>query len=365
MNRPSQPETRKTRRSGYFARVPPALWAILLLSVFGPTSALAASPATITSYEIPGAVSVSMSGIDAAGLIVGSYLDSNRVSHGFTRDAAGVLTIIDAPGAGTATGQGTYTAGVSNGGQIAGSYADSGGREHGFWLGPSGRFVIFDAPDSDETFASGINDSGQVSGFYYYDGFPAGPFGFIWTDGSPALTFEPANTLYLYSARINSYGEVAGYFENTLGKSRLYYRDANGNITTFSPSPGPVSGDIYVAAINDSGTIVGYFNYQNGAAQGFVREGSSITQVSIAGAVTTWVLGVNASGTLVGYYTDTNGAYHGFIQDRLGNVTLIDISHAGTGVNQGTFAASINASGEVAGYFIGSLGNVHGFLWRQ
>jgi hypothetical protein len=276
-----------------------------------------------------------------------------------------ILTIIDVPGAGKGVDQGTYTAGVSSGGQISGSYADPGGREHAFWLDPSGRIITFDAPNSDSTFASGINDSGQVAGFYYYNGFPAGPFGFIWTESGPTVTFAPANNLFLYSARINSYGEVAGFFENTLGKSRLYYRDANGNITTFSPSPGSVSGNIYVAAINDSGTIVGYFNYQNGFAQGFVREGSSITQVSIAGAVTTWVLGVNASGTLVGYYTDANGAYHGFIQNRLGNVTLIDISHAGTGVNQGTFAASINVSGEVAGYFVGPLGNVHGFLWRQ
>jgi hypothetical protein len=308
-------------------------FAVLFLGLLEPKPALAAGPATITSFDIPGAVTMSVSGIDAAGLIVGSYRDSSNVSHGFTRDSAGVLTIIDVPGAGKGIDQGTYTAGVSSGGQISGSYADSSSREHGFWLGTSGTIVTFDAPNSDCTFATGINDSGQVAGYYCYNGFPAGPFGFIWTESSPTVTFEPPNNLFLYSARINSYGEVAGFFQNTLGKSRLYYRDANGNITTFSPSPGPTSGDIYVGAINDSGTIVGYFNYQTGAAEGFVREGSRITQVSIAGAAATYVLAVNAYGTLAGYYADANGAYHGFIQDRLGNVILIDISHAGTGVN--------------------------------
>src|SRR5579863_2680413 len=44
------------------------------------------------------------------GTILGEYVDSNGVYHGFLRSPAGVITTFDAPGAGTGSGQGTIPA---------------------------------------------------------------------------------------------------------------------------------------------------------------------------------------------------------------------------------------------------------------
>jgi YD repeat-containing protein len=322
-------------------------------------AASASAPGTITTFDVPGAVVLRISGIDAAGLIVGTYSDRSGVEHGFTRDAAGTITTIDAPGAGTGFDQGTSIAGVSSGGQICGTYVDSNSKDHGFWMDTSGTIITFEAPDSNFTIANSVNDSGQVAGIYYSEGFPDGPFGFIWSNSAPAVTFAPPNTEFLDSAEINSSGEVAGYFE-TIVKDHDYYRDANGNFVIFSAS---AEGAGFVTAINDSSTIVGYVGDQTGW-QGFIREGGSITPVSISGSPETFIYSVNDGGTVAGTYTDASGVYHGFFQDRFGNVTTISEPYAGTAAEQGTMASSINASGEVAGAFIGPLGTYHGFLWR-
>ncbi len=356
--RPSQPETPKALLSGRFPTAL-ALCAILLLGVFAPTAASASGSGTITTFDVPGAVVIVVAGIDAAGLIAGTYSDKSGVDHGFTRDAAGTITIIDVPGAGTGFDQGTTIAGVSSGGQICGTYVDSNSKDHGFWMDTSGNIITFNAPGSNFTIANSVNDSGQVAGIYYAEGFPDGPYGFIWSNSAPAVTFAPPNTEFLENARINSSGEVAGYFETTV-KDHDYYRDAKGNFVIFSAS---AEGAGFVTAINDSSTIVGYVGDQTGW-QGFIREGNSITTVSISGAPYTFIYSVNDVGTVAGTYTDASGVDHGFFQDRFGNVTTISVPYAGTAANQGTIARSINTSGEVAGAFIGPLGNYHGFLWR-
>ena len=63
---------------------------------------------TFTIIDVTGAGTGSMQGtialaIDAAGDVTGTYLDSNRVAHGYVRTANGTISTFDAPGAGTGT----------------------------------------------------------------------------------------------------------------------------------------------------------------------------------------------------------------------------------------------------------------------
>src|SRR5256885_15133523 len=52
----------------------------------------------------------------------------------------------DAPGAGTAHGQGTSALAISAAGGIVGTYTDSGGACHAFVRNPDGTFATFDSP---------------------------------------------------------------------------------------------------------------------------------------------------------------------------------------------------------------------------
>ncbi len=68
------------------------------------TLALAAGPAlaapayTITSFDPAGSTNTTTAGVNDAGVVAGSYIDANQVTHGFTF-AGGVATTVDVAGA--------------------------------------------------------------------------------------------------------------------------------------------------------------------------------------------------------------------------------------------------------------------------
>ena len=100
-----------------------------------------------------------VTGLNNSGEVVGYYLDSFGVEHGYLRDAAGNFTTIDGPGS-----TNTDAAGINASGQIVGTFADSFGT-HGFLLG-GGVFTELDVPGSNETIATGISNAGLISGVY-------------------------------------------------------------------------------------------------------------------------------------------------------------------------------------------------------
>lgn len=64
--------------------------------------------------------------------MAGWYVDERNVAHGFSRDSDGTFITFDAPGAGTASGQGTFADGNNTAGAIAGFYVDNSNVAHGF-----------------------------------------------------------------------------------------------------------------------------------------------------------------------------------------------------------------------------------------
>jgi probable HAF family extracellular repeat protein len=59
----------------------------------------------------------------------------------------------------------TYATGINQLGQIVGSYLDTAGNDHGF-LYSDGRYTAFDVPGSPWTQAYGINAQGEIVGTY-------------------------------------------------------------------------------------------------------------------------------------------------------------------------------------------------------
>ena len=104
-------------------------------------------------------------GINAKGDLVGSYLDSADVVHGFVL-SGGLFTRIDFPGAGH-----TAAYGINNRGQIVGRYVMSSNffassAQHSFVLS-NGSFANVDPPGTTgRSLASSINNSGQIIGLF-------------------------------------------------------------------------------------------------------------------------------------------------------------------------------------------------------
>ena len=104
---------------------------------FTPATAASASPlggyasGTYTTIDYPGAVQTDISGINNLGTMVGYYIDTAGVNHGFIYQH-GSFTAFNDPYAGTGANQGTQGSGINDFGTIVGAYIDGSGNYHGF-----------------------------------------------------------------------------------------------------------------------------------------------------------------------------------------------------------------------------------------
>ena len=131
------------------------------------------SGGTYTTIDDPLGTSTNATGINDAGDIVGFYHDSSGKYDGFIYINGAFTTIDDPLGV-----EGTTVTSINNEGDIVGSYTDSSGVGHGF-LYSGGVYTTVDDPLGASSNADGINDAGQIVGYYNngseHDGFLANP----------------------------------------------------------------------------------------------------------------------------------------------------------------------------------------------
>src|SRR5262249_55633584 len=131
------------------------------------------SGGSLTAVEYPGALETSAHRINDYGQLVGNLVNG-RNSQGFL-DAGRLFTAINAPGAVASCplltlSCGTFATGINNSGQIVGYFGDTAGVTHGFVYSGGGSFTTIDYPGIScpggrcGTFVNGINDSGQIVG---------------------------------------------------------------------------------------------------------------------------------------------------------------------------------------------------------
>ncbi|HLI64186.1 MAG TPA: hypothetical protein VKV05_12365 [Terriglobales bacterium] len=112
---------------------------------------------------IPGALGgAQATGINNSGEVCGFYIDGNTINHGWLLNG-GVFLQLDYPGAVF-----TQALGLNNQGQVVGAYAYAGGQTHGFvYTVSTGQFTSIDDPHGvGTTIVNGINDNGDLVGFY-------------------------------------------------------------------------------------------------------------------------------------------------------------------------------------------------------
>lgn len=255
-------------------------------------------------------------GPNPQGTSVGAWEDTSDVLHGFTLTAEGVFTSFDPPGS-------TFTVPdfINPQGVIVGVYLDSSSVSHGFILN-GGKYTTVNAPGAAGTTLSGINPSGELSGF---------------TCSDPAC------------------GNTGNATTN-----QSFIRSTNGNYTFFNP-PGATSSE--ASTVNPSGAVVGGFTNNGGSTcsiecQGYLLFHGEYTTVSFPNSVFTFVGGGNPENDIVGEYVDTAGVTHAYL---LHNGTYTSFDYPEVGV-QFTEATGINPGGVIVGLFVDSTNAVHGFI---
>jgi len=261
-----------------------------------------------------------------------------------TVNAPFTTIIIDFPGATS-----TSARGINNAGQIVGWYV-KGGASHGFLL-QNGSFTTIDVRDpyrgADATYAYGINNAGRIVGWYLYGGGLSDGFllqnGSFYTIGAEGLSWTRA-----YG--INDVGQIVGAY----GGFPAGFIWQNGYIV--DELDAPESQATYAFGINNADQIVGaYYDYAQ-SWHGFLLQNGSFTTIDVPGAVNTVLSGINNAGRIVGYfYNGTSGPTHGFLWNN-GAFTTIDIP--GSSV---TYANGINNAGQIVGSYVKG-GASHGFL---
>lgn len=226
----------------------------------------------------------------------------------------------------------TQALGINDLGQVVGFYSAN-NTHHGFLWDSNQGFSTIDVPGQNLTEAFDINNSGQIVGVVGSASFILSNLSFSLFNGGDATG-------------INESGQVVGFVFGTTG----FLRDGE------SVSPIAVTGALQTRAygINDSGQIVGSYHDSLGE-HGFVKTGDNFVTIDIPGAFSTDVRGINNVPQIVGSYQDTERRFHGFVSRGL-EFDLLDFPGA-----KHTVAQGINSAHQVVGFYSDASG-FHGFV---
>jgi hypothetical protein len=207
----------------------------------------------------------------------------------------------------------TQVVGINNEGVNVGFSVDGGGATTGF-VNLGGRFVPVSDPMTDPaaplTQLLGINGHEIAVGFYNDRGGAA--HGFAYDIRSRAFTpvTLPVAADAVTATGINDHGDVTGFY--TVGKTTTAFQlEHTGRFARLSFGQGT---NTQALGINDADQVVGSFVDGAGAMHGFLFSHGRLTQVDHPnGAQGTVVNGLNNQGQLVGFYVDAAGNTHGMI----------------------------------------------------
>ncbi len=248
----------------------------------------------VNEFSVPNALATYGHAINNRGQIVGDYIDSNDVRHGFSLASGHYLTI-DPPGAISAEAWQVNDQGV-----IVGLYYTADGYEHGFSY-QNGHYAALDFPGSSFTEALGINIFGEIVGDYYDNS--GMDHGFTFSHGQYQNVDAPgANNTVLNS--VNDLGLMTGatYADDSSPELGFLRLGAH-----YSPAQFPGSLDTVPLGLNTSGAFVGIFVNESGYADGFIKLFNYYYEVYAT------CIGLNDRGQMVGYTFDyANGVYVGF-----------------------------------------------------
>jgi uncharacterized membrane protein len=203
--------------------------------------------------------------------------------------------------------------GVNDAGQIVGEYLDTSGVYHG-WELSGGKFSTIDVPfaGATGTGTNGINDSGEIAGGWDGSGISQHGFTLI---GSTYTSFDYPGAVATWAWSLNNNGDIVGYWVDTSGEFHGFVL-SGGTHTSLDP-PGSVW--TIPTGIDDAGDVVdGYCTTAEcietlDGVQGFLWSGGVFTTFTIPGATGTALAAINDKGVILGGYYDVAGFQHGFL----------------------------------------------------
>jgi hypothetical protein len=300
----------------------------------------------VTMFYGSGTDSTYALGINSSNVVVGQYFDSTGNSHGFSRDASGTITEVAYPGA-----LQTDCTGINDAGEIVGWYENANKEYYGF-TDINGTFQT-----NDFVFSSGVSSTGSYVGYYYAPGTAncdgvtnTTCYGYLATPQSDTLTLvQVENAESTDTFGINDSNLISGFYINSTGT--VHGMILSGSTVTNIDDPKAQTGTTFCEGINSAGDTVGQYTNSANAASGFLYSNGIYSDIFYPGGVDTYAYGINDSGTITGIYIDTSNVQHGFVYN--GSTYSTPINYPG-GTN--TFVWGINDSGLMTVDYVDTYG---------
>jgi probable HAF family extracellular repeat protein len=303
-------------------RTSPIVWMAVLAVAVGLPAAAAAPAAAATTYTITdlgslGSGGTQPTGINASGQVTGDSLTSAIITVPCPTRYNPRRTCSSHPkhaflwGNGTMTDLGTLNDVYSHGnsinvsGEVAG-YASKPGPsvEAALWTGTTAVDLGALAPLSSGSWsiANGINDSGQVVGYWASSEGQINTGAHPWLYSNGTMTSLPVpsglTAPSCQAGEINNSGQIIGSCDTNNAQTNHPVLWQNGTVTVLGTLGGLQVLDL--TGINNLGQIVGWGDTSTGAAHGFLDSNGTVTDL---GAFLP--NGLNDNGVIVG--TELNG----------------------------------------------------------
>lgn len=226
-------------------------------------------------------------------------MSPTSIADGFLLQDTG-YSILDAPGSSA-----TEPLSINDTGEIVGTYFNAAGSS-GF-IDSGGVLTSITFPGSQGgTFLQGVNNEGEIVG-------TSNTIGFVYSGG----TFTPLPNQALDPFGINDLGQISGYYYDSSGTPHGFLLTGNTILTLNDPN----GGETFAFGINDFGEIVGQSVTIGGPESGFLYNHGVFTTISCPGAYATLPFGINNLGEIVGICESVQGI-QGFV-DVNGQFTLL------------------------------------------
>jgi hypothetical protein len=276
-----------------------------VLALTAAAAAVDAPPLTFrfSTANVPGAVQTDPGGISNTGVTVGTYQDKAQVWHGYILNGKNLTRLDHAHSTETVCFNVNFNGPIT----VVGFYYDSSsGKPVGF-LYKNGRFVDIPGPAGTlMSYATGINDHGEIVGTYFDSNY--GEHGFL-LKGTTYTTLDVPGAVVTVGSGINDRGGVVLYWVDSKGatESSLY----NGKTYKTINVPGAAQSEAW--ALNNDGDIsYEWFDSMN-LAHGALLHASKYYKFDYPKSVQTYPGGINDRHVITGtYQTNINGPFQGF-----------------------------------------------------
>jgi probable HAF family extracellular repeat protein len=247
----------------------------------------------------------------------------------------------------------TEAIGVNNAGDVVGFYNDKEEIYSQGFLYSGGIVTSINDPRGMKggTVPFAINAAGQVVGYYYTDAIQT--YSFLYVNGSFSDIQLPATVVASTALGINNLGQIVGMYND--GKTwHGYFFDS---VTlAFQSIDAPNASYTWGSGINDSGEMTLFsIDRSRNVQQAWLYDGEHITNIDVPGYDSTVSEGINNQGVVT--LIATKGIFnYGFVYKK-GHFTAVNPPGATSVALRG-----INDQGEVVGNYNLANGNLGSFL---